>query len=220
MRLTVFNGSPRGEDSNSKIFLDTFLNGFTEHEGNSYEMAYLNRINRQDEFIKLFRNAEQVIVAFPLYTDAMPAVVKTFIESLAPLRNQNDNPPIGFMVQCGFPEAIHIRALEKYLEKLVQRLGSKYIGTIVKGNGEGARYMPKQYAKTFTIFQQLGQIYSKTGNFDAELLIKLAKPERFPKLIALMFKPLLKTKPFRVGWDNQLKENGVFEKRFARPYID
>ena len=100
MRLTVFNGSPRGEDSNSKIFLDNFLNGFTEHEGNSYEMAYLNRINRQDEFIKLFRNAEQVIVAFPLYTDAMPAVVKTFIESLAPLRNQNDNPPIGFMTLC------------------------------------------------------------------------------------------------------------------------
>jgi multimeric flavodoxin WrbA len=220
MRLTVFNGSPRGEDSNTKVFLEHFINGFTEQDGNSYELAYLNRVKKQDEFINMFCNAEHVLIAFPLYTDTMPAIVKTFIESLALLRDNNNNPSIGFLVQCGFPEAIHIRAVEKYLEKLAKRLGSKYTGTIVKGGGEGAKYMPKQYAKVFSIFYQLGQIYGNTGGFDTRLLGKLAKPEKFPKLIALMFKPLLKTKPFKIGWDNQLKENDVFEKRFARPYHD
>ncbi len=148
MRLTVFNGSPRGTGSNTKVYLEHFLSGFTEAEGNTYELAYLNRVKRQDEFVKMFREAEQVLLAFPLYTDAMPAMVKTFIESLEPLCGREGNPPIGFMVQCGFPEAIHIRFLEKYLEKLARRLGSTYVGTIVKGGGHGAQEMPSRFKKS------------------------------------------------------------------------
>jgi len=219
MRLTIFNGSPRGTASNTRVLLEHFSDGFTEREGNSCELAYLNHVKKQDEFVKMFCEAEQVFVAFPLYTDAMPAIVKTFIESLSPLRNGDYNPPVGFIVQCGFPESIHIRAVEKYLEKLAKRLNSRYIGTIVKGGGEGARLMPQRYAKLFEIFRQLGQNYGETGLLDAELLRKLAKPEKYPKAAVLMFKPLLKTKLFKSGTDNQLKENGVFEKRYDRPYL-
>jgi len=149
----------------------------------------------------------------------MPAMVKTFIESLEPLRVQEGNPPIAFMVQCGFPEAIHIRFLEKYLEKLARRLGSVYIGTIVKGGGEGARTMPERFTKVFKVFRKLGQTFGETGRFDDELLRRLAKPEKFSKLVALMYRPLLQMKPFRTGWDNQLKENGAYERRFDRPYM-
>jgi len=34
-----------------------------------------------------------------------------------------------------------------------------------------------------------------------------------------MYKPLLKTKLFRIGWDNQLKQNGTYERRFDKPYV-
>jgi hypothetical protein len=124
------------------------------------------------------------------------------------------------MVQCGFPEAIHIRAIERYLERLPGRFGADYFGTIVKGGGEGARSMPDRYQKPFGLLRQLGKTYGETGAFDNELLTKLANPEKFPKIMALLFKLLLKTKPLRAGWDAQLKENGAFEKRFARPYLD
>ena len=79
MRLTVFNGSPRGSGSNTKILVEKFLRGFHETPGNTSEIIYLNRINKQDEFVQAFCEADHVILATPLYTDAMPAIVKTFI---------------------------------------------------------------------------------------------------------------------------------------------
>jgi multimeric flavodoxin WrbA len=48
MRLTVFNGSPRSVNSNSKVLLDYFLKGFIELKGNSYELFYLKQINEID----------------------------------------------------------------------------------------------------------------------------------------------------------------------------
>jgi len=60
MRLTVFNGSPRGKGSNTKILLENFINGFMTTEGNTYELAYLNRVKDRDNFMKLFQKAEQV----------------------------------------------------------------------------------------------------------------------------------------------------------------
>ncbi|MBE9593710.1 MAG: NAD(P)H-dependent oxidoreductase [Proteobacteria bacterium] len=67
-------------------------------DANTHELAYLNRVKDSDAFIKLFREAEQVLLAFPLYTDAMPAIAKTFIESLEPLCGREGNPDIGFIL--------------------------------------------------------------------------------------------------------------------------
>jgi len=115
MKLTVFNGSPRAKGSNTKVFLEHFINGFVETEGNTYELAYLVHVKESGNFVRLFREAQTVLLAFPLYWDAMPAIVKAFIESLESLCGREDNPDIGFMVQGGFPEAIHSRYLERYL---------------------------------------------------------------------------------------------------------
>lgn len=236
MRLTVFNGSPRGRGSNTKVFLEHYLRGFEAQAGNSYQVFYLNRVKHTERFVQAFAEAEHVLLAFPLYWDAMPGLVKAFIEELEPLcgrerrrlsgeahRNQErpmqGNPDIGFIVQSGFPEAAHSRYVEKYLEKLAARLGCKYVGTIVKGGGEGARRMPDQY-KPFEIFYQLGVTFGETGQFDEALLQELAKPERYPKILAPLFQLFLKTKLATSYWDNQLRENGVYEKRFARPYLE
>ena len=220
MRLTVFNGSPRGRGSNTKVFLEHYLKGFEAQAGNSYQVFYLNRVKHTERFVQAFAEAEHVLLAFPLYWDAMPGLVKAFIEALEPLCGREGNPDIGFIVQSGFPEAAHSRYVEKYLEKLAARLGCKYVGTIVRGGGEGARVMPDRYGKPFEIFYQLGVTFGETGQFDEALLQKLAKPERFPKILGPLFQLFLKTKLATSYWDNQLKGNGVYEKRFARPYAE
>lgn len=218
MKLTIFNGSPRGKGGNTQQFLNHFINGFQANEGNTHELAHLNRVNNQGLLVKQFEEADNVIIAFPLYCDAMPAMVKTFIESLEPLCARKGNPDLGFMVQSGFPEAIHIRYVERYLKKLALRLGCNYIGTIVKGGGHGANEMPKSFKKQFSMFYQLGQNFGKTAKFDTELLIKVARPEKMPKLMRVIFGLLFKTPLATKYWDDQLKQNGVFEKRFDRPY--
>jgi multimeric flavodoxin WrbA len=218
MKLTVFNGSPRGKGGNTKLYLDNFLKGFETSGENTYELAYLNHVKSQGRFVKLFEQSENVIIAFPLYCDAMPAMVKTFIESLEPLCGRKGNPKIGFIVQSAFPEAHQSRFVERYLKKLASRLGCDYIGTIVKGAGHGANEMPKSFKKPFAMFYQLGKIFGMTGTFDKELLRKVAGPEKLSKLMLAVFKLLYKTKIGTKYWDDRLKKNGVYEKRFDKPY--
>ncbi len=220
MRLTVFNGSPRGKTGNTQILLEQFLQGFQAGDGRSHEMHHLNRVSDAERFRQAFAEAEHVLLGFPLYADAMPGIVKAFIETLEPFCGRENNPSVGFLVQSGFPEAAHSRYVERYLEKLSARLGCPYVGTIVKGNGEGVRFTPPEKNRAlFETLHQLGATYGQTGQFDPVLLEKLAKPERFPKWMTPVFQVLLKTKMANRMWDNPLKENDAYERRFARPYV-
>jgi hypothetical protein len=219
--LTVFNGSPRGKSGNTNVLLKHLLAGFEATQGNHHELFYLRRTQEAARFAQAFGEAEWVLLAFPLYTDAMPGLVKAFMESLAPFCGRPGNLPIGFMVQSGFPEAAHSRHVERYLEKLAARLGCRYLGTIVKGGCEGVRLMPEHMnRKLFTLLYQVGETFGRTGEFDSVLLRQLSRPERYSKLKVLLYRLLLKTRFGHFYWDNQLKKNGVYERRFARPYAE
>jgi len=220
MKLTVFNGSPRGKKSNTTILLEHFLKGFMETDGNSYELVYV-AINRDvGKLVEMFKDANNIILAFPLYTDCMPGIVKSFIDSLKSLCGKQNNPGIGFLVQSGFPEAYHSRFVERYLEKLAKRLNCQYIGCIVKGGIEGIRVMPHfMTKKIFNSFYELGKAYGKSGKFDQMLLNKLAKPEHLSTLTRLFYSFGKLIGLVNNYWDKQLKENNAFEKRFDKPYM-
>ncbi len=216
-RMTVFNGSPRGRRGNTPILLGEFMQGF----GREYEMYHLVRVKEVREQVHAFAEAECVWFGFPLYTDAMPGIVKHFIEALEPLRGRENNPPIGFLVQSGFPEALHSRYVERYLEKLAARLGSPYLGTIVKGNGEAVRVMPPE--ATHGLFEKvhsLGGDFAKTGQLNPETLRMIARPERFPTILGPLFQVFLHTSIGHSYFDNMLKQNGAYAQRFARPFME
>ena len=217
MELTIFNGSPRGKVSNTKVLVDQFLDGFMKRNGNSYKIVYLNTTKDSDYLIKMFEEAEKVLLAFPLYVDSMPAIVKTFIESLEPLCGRKENPDIGFLVQSGLPESIHSRYVERYLKKLSARLGCNYMGTIIKGGVEGVQAKPvRMNKKLFNSFYQIGKIFGETGKFDKEIVDRLAQPERYSKFYLWLFKLFGKF----WYWDTMLKKNNAYEKRFAKPYVN
>lgn len=214
-RITVFNGSPRGRRGNTPILLEEFMKGF----GGEYDIHHLVRIKDINEQALAFSEAECVWFGFPLYTDAMPGLVKNFIESLEPLRGRANNPPIGFLIQSGFPEALHSRYVERYFEKFAARLGAPYLGTIVKGNGEGVRSMPPEASQgLFENLHSLGNDFANTGQLNAETLREIAKPERFPSILSPVFQLFLRLPIAHSYFDNMLKENGVYEQRFARPF--
>jgi multimeric flavodoxin WrbA len=220
-QLTLFNGSPRGSKGNTPIMLTQFGEGFASLPGCAYDLQHIKRIKDQDEQRQLFAEAQVVWLGFPLYTDAMPALVKTFIEALEPLRGRANNPAIGFLVQSGFPEALHSRYIERYLQKLAARLGSPYLGTIVKGNGEGVRLISdKANGKLFGALQALGAGLAGSGQLDAALLRRVAGIERYPAILGPLFKLFVHTPLASWYWDSQLKENGVYDQRFVRPYSD
>ncbi len=186
-------------------------------DGNSYELAYLVRVKEHDNFVNLFQDAEQVLLAFPLYADAMPAIVKTFIESLEPFCSRDINPDIGFIVQSGFPESVHSIYVERYLEKLARRLGCRYKGTVIKGGVEGIRTVPERMnRKLFNSFYHLGESFGKTGEFNNQIVLKLRQPEKITRFQFFFLKFL----GHSLYWNPMLKKNKAFEKRFARPYAE
>ena len=214
--ITLFNGSPRGARGNSPIFLQKLAEGF----GGESKMIHLINTNATADHVQAFREAKAVWLAFPLYTDSMPGIVKHFIEALEPLAGQSGNPPMGFIVQSGFPEGLHSRFVERYLEKLAARLGSPYLGTIVKGNGEGVRIMPDQMnRKLFEGLKSLGRNLANGEQLNPATLAAVAKPERFPKFLAPIFQLFIHLPVAHSYFDAMLKKNGVYERRFERPFI-
>ena len=221
MKLTVFNGSPRGVGSGSKVIIEGFLKGFESLQGNTHELFYLVRTKEQDIFKKAFEEAEAILLVFPLYTDSMPGIVKTFIETLEPLCAAENNPPIAFIIHSGFPEAVHLRSLEKYLQKLSRRLGCPYIGTVVKGNSESLQHAPDEYRDSWVKeIVELGEIFAQSGKLNEALLDKISGPEKFPGWMGPFFNLLARTPLLTGFWDSEMKKNGVYKQRFAKPYED
>jgi hypothetical protein len=214
-RLTLFNGSPRGRRGNTPIMLEQIAAGF----GRPVETWYVVRMKETEAMVQAFAGAECAILGFPLYTDAMPGTVKHFIEALEPLVSRGSNPPLGFLVQSGFPEGLHSRYVERYLEKLASRLGSPYLGTVVKGNGEGLRFMPPEANRDlFAALKALGAGLAREGRWDPAVLQAIAKPEAFPAALGPFFKVFLRLPVAHGYFDQMLKQNGAYERRFARPF--
>lgn len=219
MKLIVYNGSPRGKKSNSRILMDHFLKGFLEHKENEAEVCYLVYEKRRTQHLSKFKEATHIIMIMPLYVDSIPSLVKEFIEQLASYKGQSDNPALGFIIQSGFPESIHSKAVEPYFEKLSKRLQSQYIGTAIKGGVEGIQVQPLWMTKKlFKRMEDLGSYFANHGAYDPVLLQQLSKPEVFTKTTQFFFRILNKLNLFNVYWNSQLKQNNAFNDRFAKPY--
>lgn len=219
MRYCVFNGSPRGKRGNTDILLHKVVEGIKAAGADEIEWVYLNDPISCETAPEAFQAADVVLLGFPLYTDSMPGLVKTFIDRLAPFTGREDNPRLAFLVQSGFPEAHHSRFVERYLEKLARRLNAPYAGTIIKGGCEGLRNQPKEAnSSIFVVLHTLGSELAHTGAFDRDLLKALAKPEKYPRILAPLFWLILQLPFTHAYWDNQLKKNGAYDRRFARPF--
>lgn len=219
MKLTVINGSPRGSGSNTKIILSYFNYGFLNTKGNLVDLFYLKSIRNPGKQRELFMNAENLIIAFPLYTDSMPGMVKAFFENLESLKGEKPELNIGFIIQSGFPEAYQSHFLELYLEQLVRRLDCNYLGTIIKGNVEGIQIKPlwmvKGYLKKFV---KLGTVFGREKKFDQKIIRQLAKPYKLNGFILFLFKLIKKMGFMNMYWDKMLKDNNAFARRDEKPY--
>lgn len=222
MKLTIINGSPRGKSSNTKILVEHFITGFIPFDGEIQDIIYLKTEKNEAQLKEAFLEAQNLIVAFPLYTDAMPAIVKAYIEILAPLcKVESNKPNLGFIVQSGFPEAKHTTFVERYLKKLSQRLGCRYLGTVMKGGVEGIKMQPLWMTKKYREkFELLGTHFAKTGEFNPTIMKKLAKPYKLPSGMRIGMRVMNFLGMLDGYWNKLLKENNAYSRRYATPYSD
>ncbi|MCE5211046.1 MAG: NAD(P)H-dependent oxidoreductase [Deltaproteobacteria bacterium] len=216
MRLMFINGSPRGTKSNTDRLMEHFIRGFLETEGNACRTEYLVKYRQNLQTLtEKFSAAENVIIGFPLYIDAMPGSVKEFLEVLAPFEGKINLPALGFVIQCGFPETSHTRFAARYCEKFSRRIGCRFLGAILKGGCEGLDIQPNFLTdKYFSLFNMIGVSFGKTGKFDEELLTKLARPEHLSAQNMAQIIPYIN----QALWDARMEKNGVLDRSFDRPF--
>jgi hypothetical protein len=219
--LLLLNGSPRGSRSNSMKMLAHLAEGWERAGGDPPQVLHLAHQADFARAVQAFGEADAVLLGMPLYTDSVPALVKAYIEALAPYVGRPGNPRLGFLVQSGFQEALHSRPVERYFEKLARRLGCEYAGTIVRGGGEALQAMPPEAnRKLWGRLGALGESLYRDGRLDPEMLAKVAGVERFSPVAAAGVRVALKIPLTQFYWNGQLKKNGAWDKRFAAPYAE
>lgn len=87
MKRLFVNGSPRGKESNSRLILSWIAEGMAR-AGVSEGIETVDLARTRELYVQraAFLAADEVVMAMPLYTDSMPALVKRFIDSLADAR--------------------------------------------------------------------------------------------------------------------------------------
>lgn len=218
MRWLVLNGSPRGKRSNTDLLLRPLLAGIAAGGGAVEETLHLVRPGDLARAVEAFPRADAVLLAFPLYCDALPAPALAFVQRLAPLVGRSGNPALCFLVQSGFPEALHMRPVERWLEKLARRLGAPYLGAILKPGAEGMRDRPESWErKGLERLAAIGRTLGAEGRLDPALVAALARPERLGSGLLGPLRVRLIAWMASAWWNGQLKRNGVPDVS-ARPY--
>jgi hypothetical protein len=203
--------------------LSRVTQGWEHAGGQAPEVLHLARRTHFDRAVEAFAGTDVVMLGMPLYTDAMPALVKDYIEAIAPrvavATSGGKNPTLAFLVQSGFPEALHSRFLERYFIKLARRLGAPYAGVIVRGGGGALEAMPDEAnTKLWARLRTLGEQLARDGRFGEAELKAIVGTERFSAFTAALLSVAVKLPIVQFYWNRQLKKNGAWERRFDAPY--
>ena len=133
MKITAFNGSPRGENGNTHIMVEEFLNGAKEG-GAEIENIFLVKkeikrclgcfkcwtttpgkcIIKDDmaELLSKFISSDIVVFATPLYVDNVTGIMKNFMDRLVPLADPHFEKDKG-------GECRHLKRFEKSPARIV-----------------------------------------------------------------------------------------------------
>lgn len=216
MKVCIFNGSPRGENSNSSRIISWISKGLSEPAPQNI----IRNIDQHKEYIDSLAEYDTILIVFPLYIDAMPGIVMKFFETLYEKKDMIKGKNIYFLVHSGFPEAAHSLLTKEYLESLSQKLELNYKDTIIYGGSEGTRFSDEtKITKKVALFESVGQSIGKNNIVSHYIKSKLEKPIRFTKPVVVIYKVLSKIVNLNFYWDNALKKNNAYGNRFDRPYL-
>ena len=210
MKLTVVNGSPRGRKSNSSKIINWVTEGMDE-----VYTVYAADIKKQDESVDAVLEADSILFVFPLYTDAMPGLTKAFMEKMA--LKDFSGKTITYVIHSGFPEAVHLRMLEKYCVYFAKMCKMKLLGCAVMGGTEGS--LPSQNRaekdKRVNLLKYVGECIKEQKEIDKDKIKGLSRFERLNKTTQLVMKLM----PLDLAWNLTLRKNKAFERRYDKPHL-
>ena len=217
-------GSPRGEQSNSRI-IGKFLVDKLEEKGLVSEEAFAARLvytaEGTERLLKSVDNADILVLATPLYVDSFPTQTIKALELIHKHRKatQPMKPQmfVGIM-NCGFPEKAHMDIAFKILRNFAQESSFMWGGKIQVGWGMALNGEPLKEGGGMT--RKLTRGLSLAA---VNLAVGQPMSAEAEDLVSALFLPLFVAKAMsgRFGnreWDKQAKKNDAKAKMRDRPY--
>lgn len=97
-KLMIINGSPRAPKSNSKLYIQAFLSGWS----GAYDQYSLTE-RRQEDCLARLEACSDLLLVFPLYTDGLPSGLMAFLQAM--LAQPLSHPlRVHVAINCGFLE--------------------------------------------------------------------------------------------------------------------
>jgi len=214
MKLAIINGSPRGKKSNS----NRITGWMTNVMDNDTEVikVFANETSKHEKQIEEISGCDAYLMIFPLYTDSMPGITKRFMEVMEDNREYFNEKPIYFIIHSGFPESSQSITVEGFTKNFSSLLGMKYYGGIRMGGSEALQVAPDNYfGKKKDAYEFIAGNIERLEPFDSE---KTAYLSRNRKPGAIMRFIINKTGLNNMYWNNTMKKNGVYDRRFDQPY--
>jgi len=216
MSLIIYNGSPRGEKSNSSLITQWFLEGYGS---DNTKIRFLQKFKQHSNYAEEMINYDQVLMVLPLYVDGMPGQVKNFFEILHSLKNKLRNKQISFIIHSGFSDGIQNRVLEQYLNRFSNIMDLSNHGVIIIPGSEGFRHMPPSMTKQKRLaVSRLGAQYKLSEKYNDQDMEYLFGQENTSKFKIFIYRIMSVFGIQNMWWNSQLKKNNAFKKRFDAPY--
>lgn len=218
-RVLLLVGSPKGPKSTSES-LGTYLLERLQEQGMETETARIYPALKSEErwaaMLAAIDQADLVILAFPLYVDALPAATTRALELIAAHRQAvgpANRPQFVAIANCGFPEAQHCDTALAICRVFVREAGFEWAGGLALGAGPAIDGKPLAEAGGMVrnVVQALNQA--------AEALARGQAISQ--EATELMAKPLMPSWMYMtmggLGWRLQAHRHGVW-RLGARPH--
>ena len=211
MKLTIFNGSPRGKSSNSTRMIPWIINEFPDN------ICYLNKLSLHESYIESAKSADTLLFIFPLYVDSMPGITKSFFELMETHKEIFYEKAVYYIIHSGFPEMIQSKALSRYLSYFsLKVMNMDYMGTVIIGGSEAMQMAPDgAFRKIQSKLKIVGNTITNRETIPDNINILINKRDRLTALRRFLFKinPL---KNFY--WNYRAKQHGVKINLLDQPY--
>jgi multimeric flavodoxin WrbA len=220
-RAVLLVGSPRTRASTSHS-LGSYLLGRLGEQGIAADTIQLHTLTgstvRLDAAIELVEASDLVVLAAPLYVDALPAPVVRVLERLAARRASSRSAAraqFAAIVNCGFPEAAHNATAIAICAQFAREVGFAWAGGLALGGGEGLVHGAA-----------LASLGGRAGNVTRSLDLAadaLARGEPISDAAReLMARPFVPPWLYRavggLGWRLQARRWGAARSMGRRPY--
>lgn len=164
MKIALINGSPKGRSSNSGLFLN-ILKPLIE-EGNELTSYRVNSKQLNVEQFQEINEADAIVVAFPVYFDAIPShLLRMMVELENHRKTEKSNKEIVLyaLINNGFFEGQQCKTAANIVENWCKRCSFRFGMAIGHGAGEMFSYL-KQVPLGKGPLKNLGRAMSQLSN--------------------------------------------------------